>query len=174
MNMNSPEGAKPDDIKTEPLQTERHRYRAKKYSLAWWLDSSIPLPGGYRIGLDGIIGLIPGVGDIVGGGLSSWILYQGYQQGVPKFILARMLINVFVDAVVGAIPIAGDLFDFFWKANQRNAALLEAYKQNPTETYRRAAGSSIIFFVGLVVIITAVIYLMILLMRVVWQSISGG
>ena len=167
MNVNSPERNE------TPHESATRTRGPKKYSLAWWLDSSISLPGGYRIGLDGIIGLIPGVGDIVGGGLSSWILYQAYQQGAPKFILARMLINIFIDSVVGAIPIAGDLFDFIWKANQRNVALLEAYKQKPTETYRRAAGSSLIFFIGLVVVIVGVIYLMIMLMRAIWQSISG-
>lgn len=169
MNMNSPEFNK-----AETSQTERHTHRAKKYSFAWWLDSSIPLPGGYRIGLDGIIGLVPGVGDMVGGGLSSWILYQAYQQGAPKLILARMLINILIDAVVGAIPLVGDIFDFIWKANLRNVALLESYKRKPTETYRRAAGASILFFIGLVVVVVGVIYLMILLMRAVWQSISGG
>lgn len=170
MNMNSPERneADPHDDAMAPNRG------AKKYSLAWWLDSSIPLPGGYRVGLDGIIGLVPGVGDLVGGGLSSWILYQAYQQGAPKFILVRMLINIFIDAMVGAIPIFGDIFDFIWKANQRNVALMESYKQKPTETYRRAVGSSIIFFIGFLVIIVGAIYLMILLMRAVWQSISGG
>lgn len=169
MNANVPEPNEtgPDDTMTRPPGL-------KKYSLAWWLDSSIPLPGGYRIGFDGIIGLIPGLGDIVGGGLSSWIVYRAYQQGVPKFILARMLINILIDAVVGAIPIFGDIFDFIWKANQRNEELIESYRQKPTETYRRAAGASIIFFIGFVVVLVAVIYLMILLMRAVWQTITGG
>ena len=169
MNMHSPERNE-----TEPHDATTPNRGAKKYSLAWWLDSSIPLPGGCRVGLDGIIGLVPGVGDLVGGGLSSWILYQAYQQGAPKFILTRMLINIFIDAVVGAIPIFGDIFDFVWKANQRNVALMESYKQKPTETYRRAAGSSIVFFIGFLVIIVGAIYLMILLMRAVWQSISGA
>ncbi len=151
----------------------QNKNKAKKYSLAWWLDSSIPLPGGYRIGLDGIIGLIPGVGDAVGGGLSSFILYQAYQQGAPKIILARMLINILIDAMLGAIPIIGDIFDFFWKANQRNVALMNEYKQQPARTYRRAAGSSIIFLIGFVALIVGFVYLMILLMRAVWQAIGG-
>lgn len=165
MNANSPK---------QQFEATQNKRKSEKYSLAWWLDSSIRLPGGFRIGLDGIIGLIPGVGDVVGGGLSSWILYQAYKQGAPKMILVRMLINVAIDAMVGAIPILGDLFDFFWKANQRNMALMDAYKQTPTKTYRRAAGSSIIFFIGFVVVIVGFVYLMILLMRALWQSISGS
>ncbi|TQV71154.1 DUF4112 domain-containing protein [Exilibacterium tricleocarpae] len=106
----------------------------KPGSLSWLLDSSIPLPGGYRIGLDGVIGLIPGVGDAIGGGLSAWIFYQAVKLGVPKTVLWRMLANILIDTVVGAIPIVGDLFDFVWKANQKNAELLENHRRLPADT----------------------------------------
>src|SRR5690606_32070307 len=126
--------------------------RSARRDLAWLLDSSIPLPGGFRVGLDGILGLIPGVGDAIGGGLSTWILYQAYQRGVPKVVMVRMVINIFIDAVLGAIPFLGDIFDFFWKANLKNATLLDNYQAAPDETVRRSTVSTVVFFVGVVVI----------------------
>ncbi|HCO01485.1 MAG TPA: DUF4112 domain-containing protein, partial [Methylophaga sp.] len=96
--------------------------------LSWFLDESITLPGGYKIGLDGFIGLIPGIGDFIGGLLSSVIIYKAHQIGVPRMILGRMVINMMIDTVLGAIPVAGDVFDFVWKANKRNAALLDKYQ----------------------------------------------
>ena len=99
--------------------------------LARLLDSSIPLPGGYRIGLDGLIGLIPGFGDAVGVSLSAYIILRAAQMGASWSTLLRMTGNVLVDGLVGLIPILGDLFDFAWKANLRNMALLEASLQKP-------------------------------------------
>ena len=94
---------------------------------ARWLDDIIRLPGGYRIGLDGIIGLIPGAGDIIGGIASSFIIAQAARLGVPTGVLLRMVGNVLVDSVIGLVPILGDLFDMAWKANLRNLQLLERH-----------------------------------------------
>ena len=144
------------------------REKAKRSrGLSWLLDESIPLPGGYRIGLDGIIGLIPGVGDAIGGGLSTWIFYQGVKQGVPKSILIHMLINIMIDFSVGAIPLVGDVFDFFWKANQKNAALLEQYRKKPVKTQRQATFSSVFFFTGVVVLTSIMIWAIISLLSYV-------
>ncbi len=93
--------------------------------LSRWLDDIIRLPGGYRIGLDGIIGLIPGAGDAVGAVASSVLIGQAAQLGVPSGVLLKMLGNVLLDAFIGAIPILGDIFDFAWKANLKNFRLLE-------------------------------------------------
>jgi len=90
------------------------------------MDGSIPLPGGIRIGLDPIIGLIPGLGDMIGAAVSSIIVVQAHRAGIPKPTLLRMVANVGIDAVVGAIPFAGDFFDFAFKVNQKN---LELYRQ---------------------------------------------
>ena len=89
------------------------------------LDSAIRLPGGYRIGLDGIIGLIPGVGDAVTACAAAWIVIRGAQMGASTATLVRMIWNIILEVVVGVVPILGDLFDFAWKANDRNIALLE-------------------------------------------------
>jgi hypothetical protein len=95
--------------------------------LADWLDARFVVPGtGWRFGLDGLIGLVPGVGDTLLTVVSLYIVAEAWRLGARKRTVARMLANVAVDAGVGAVPVAGDLFDFFWKANRRNLALLEA------------------------------------------------
>ncbi|MGQ0793592.1 MAG: DUF4112 domain-containing protein [Deltaproteobacteria bacterium] len=95
---------------------------------AYLLDNSIEIPAlGYRIGLDAIIGLIPGVGDIAGGILSGVIVAEAYRMGAPRGVLARMLLNIAIEVIIGAVPVAGDLFDAAWKANTRNVALLDEY-----------------------------------------------
>jgi len=94
-------------------------------ALAWLLDNSIPIPGtGRRIGLDAIIGLVPGLGDILSGGLGLVVVARGAQLGVPRVVLARMLANTAIDFAVGSIPVIGDAFDLWFKANQRNVNLI--------------------------------------------------
>jgi hypothetical protein len=106
--------------------------------LAWWLDSAIPIPGTrLRIGLDGLIGLVPGIGDVIGTVLSGYLIAQSARLGVPASTLARMVLNVAVETLVGAIPVLGDLFDFVWKANRRNVDLLQAYERDPKRVTRR-------------------------------------
>jgi len=100
---------------------------ARLRRLATLLDAAIQLPFGYRIGLDGLIGLIPGVGDGIGMALSGIIIFKAARWGVPTTTLLRMVANVLLDGVVGTLPLAGDLFDFVWRANLRNLALLESH-----------------------------------------------
>lgn len=104
--------------------------RIKK--LAWLLDNSIPVPGTrWRIGLDPLLGLIPGLGDLIGAAFSGWILLQAERLGADRATLLRMLWNVVVETVVGAIPLLGDLFDAAWKANAKNVVLLEQHLAAP-------------------------------------------
>lgn len=113
--------------------TERLR---RLRSLAWLLDNSIPLPGGYRIGLDAIVGLVPGLGDAVGALLSAYIINEARSLGAPRSILVRMIANVLIETVVGSIPFAGDVFDAAFKANSRNLALLARYQLDPIGSRR--------------------------------------
>jgi hypothetical protein len=94
--------------------------------LSHLLDDFLRIPGTQiRFGLDGIIGLIPGIGDIIGA-MASWIIIlAAWLRGVPRITLARMLANVAIETIVGTVPILGDAFDIAWKANRRNYALLE-------------------------------------------------
>jgi hypothetical protein len=92
------------------------------------LDEQFRIPGTtYRVGLDGLLGLIPGVGDAAGALLSTYILYDAIRLGAPSTVLLRMIANIGIDAVGGVIPIVGDIFDMAWKTNKKNAALLHAY-----------------------------------------------
>ncbi|MGH6899653.1 MAG: DUF4112 domain-containing protein [Geminicoccaceae bacterium] len=93
--------------------------------LAYWLDDRFRIPGTpARIGLDGLLGLIPGIGDTAMTLIGSYIVLEAARLGAPKGTLGRMLANLGVDYVVGLVPVAGDLADFAWKANRRNARLL--------------------------------------------------
>lgn len=122
-------------------------------NLAWLLDNSIKIPGtSWKIGLDGILGLIPGVGDLAAGGLSTYILYQAVKLKVPKVILARMALNILLESVIGVIPVVGDLFDFLFKANQRNVNLMRKYVLNPKDTAQQSTLTIISIIVALLIV----------------------
>jgi len=105
--------------------------------VGYLLDSALPIPGTrFRIGLDGLIGLIPGIGDLAGGMLALYILVESARLGAPGSLLARMGWNVAVDTLVGEIPILGDVFDIGWRANLRNLDLLEEHLRRPAEVRR--------------------------------------
>jgi hypothetical protein len=132
-----------------------HRLR----QMAWMLDNSIPLPGGFRIGLDAIIGLLPGIGDAIGALFSAFILNEARQLGAPRSVLLRMSGNVLIETLIGAIPFIGDLFDMGFKANMRNIALLERHHLDPAGTVRGSrafVGLFSLFLVLLVAVIIAV------------------
>lgn len=93
------------------------------------LDNAFAIPGTrFRIGLDGILGLIPGIGDATGAALSIYLIVQAARLGLPVSTLLRMVGNVALETVVGAVPIVGDVFDIVWKANIRNMALLRGHR----------------------------------------------
>lgn len=93
------------------------------------LDNAFAIPGTrFRIGLDGILGLIPGIGDATGAALSIYLIVQAARLGLPVSTLLRMVGNVALETVVGAVPIVGDIFDIVWKANIRNMALLRGHR----------------------------------------------
>jgi hypothetical protein len=93
--------------------------------LATLLDSAFVIPGtNFRFGLDGVIGLVPGIGDAISTAMSAYIVYEARQLGVPKHVLARMIGNVAIDGLFGAVPLAGDVFDVMFRANRRNIKLL--------------------------------------------------
>ena len=111
----------------DALQRRPVDARTRVHRLARLMDSSIRLPGGFRLGIDGLIGLVPGVGDLAAAGASFYIIAQAARAGVPARALARMVLNGLLDALVGAIPLLGDVFDVTFKANLRNARLMDAY-----------------------------------------------
>ncbi|HYR29888.1 MAG TPA: DUF4112 domain-containing protein [Thermoanaerobaculia bacterium] len=93
------------------------------------MDEAFPLPGtNIRVGLDAVIGLIPGIGDVVGGILSTWIIVGALRHRVPARIIARMVLNICIDLLFGAVPVAGDVFDFLFEENMKNMRLLELHR----------------------------------------------
>ena len=96
------------------------------------LDDWFRVPGtSIRFGLDGIVGLIPGLGDVLAGLASCIIIVAAWFRGVPYIGLIRMVVNLAIDVLVGAIPFAGDAFDIYWKANRRNYALMTRHLRQP-------------------------------------------
>ena len=98
---------------------------ARLEALAHLLDSAFLIPGtNHRVGIDALLGLIPGIGDLVSTALASYIIWEAKQLGLPRWKIARMIGNLAVDTTIGAIPFAGDLFDVAFRANRRNMKIL--------------------------------------------------
>ena len=105
--------------------------------LSHLLDRAFRVPGtNWRFGLDSIIGLIPGLGDVLGSMVGVYSLWIARQLGAPGSVQMRMVMNLAVDGIVGLVPFAGDLFDFAFKAHSRNHALLSQWLQTPHRTRR--------------------------------------
>ena len=101
--------------------------------LSHLLDNAIPIPGtGVRFGLDPILGLLPGGGDMASGLMSIYIVFEGARMGLPAATIGRMGFNIVLDLLTGTLPVLGDLFDVAWKANSRNVTLLERHLAEPT------------------------------------------
>lgn len=149
---------------------EQQHLRRRLNRIAYLMDKSIPLPGGLRIGLDGLIGLIPGVGDALTSTVSGWIIFQARRAGAPMSLILRMLLNVFVDFLFGLIPLAGDLFDFAFKANLRNIDLLERYLDRPRQTRRRSRLKVAIWGLGMAILLVAVVYILFVGIRLLIEA----
>lgn len=104
---------------SEPREIHRARIVARV------LDGAVPLPGGARIGLDAVIGLIPGVGDLAGSAASAYIVILAIKGGASRAAVVRMVGNIIVDTIIGSIPLLGDIFDVGWRSNMRNVAIME-------------------------------------------------
>ena len=153
-----------------------HRTRRVR-ALSKLLDNSIVVPGtGWKIGLDPIIGLIPGVGDLIGAVLSGYIILEGARADMPPVMMARMLMNVGFDTLVGAVPVLGDAFDAAWKANTKNVALLERHLAAgaPTGGEKRSVmGVALLAVLVLVAIVGAGLALTIFIARLLWNTKIG-
>jgi hypothetical protein len=138
---------------TRPLMSANTLQRLR--TLARVMDDAVRVPGtNIRVGLDALIGLVPGVGDVAGGAATAYTIMAAERMGAPKAVLVRMVWNVLVDTVVGSVPFLGDLFDIGFKANRRNVQLLEAYTAAPQQT-QRASHAFVIGMLALVGLIVA-------------------
>jgi len=112
----------------EPLSADTERRIERLRLLANLLDTSIGIPGTrFRFGLDGIVGLVPGIGDAASALVSLWIVREARALGVPGPKLARMLANIAIDTAAGAVPVLGDIFDVVWKSNRKNMAIIDEH-----------------------------------------------
>lgn len=110
--------------------------REEVRKIAEYLDSKYTLPFGWKIGWDGILGLIPGVGDLLTNAFSFYIIYKAAVIGCPPVVILRMGLNVLIDNVLDAVPLIGNIFDFMWKSNLKNVALMDRYLEKPHQVTR--------------------------------------
>jgi hypothetical protein len=158
--IDSPASLVPEVATLDPTRMARLR------RVGWLLDNAIPIPGTrFRLGIDQIIGLVPGIGDLIGGALSLYIIVEAWRLGVPRGLLVRMGWNVAIDTLVGEIPILGDLFDIGFKANIRNLALLDGFAQRPAEVRRTSRRFVALLVAGLVLLTAGAIALAVVLVR---------
>lgn len=149
---------------------------AQASRLARLMDSQFEIPGlRLRFGFDALLGLFPGIGDTVAAFASLYILQAAWEAHVPRVTLIRMVFNVMLDVVFGAVPVLGDLFDLAWKANIKNVALLERYLGSSARQARQARRSDWIVVVGVFVIVVGAATLAatasILIARAVFEAI---
>ena len=143
----------PGELITTPQETLDQTELVK--ALAKLMDAAFVIPGtNRRIGLDAIVGLVPVLGDAIGAVVSGYIMTTAAKLGVSKVVLTRMMLNTAIDTVVGIVPFVGDLFDAAWKANVKNAALLENAVLDPRAAKRSSAGV-LAALIGGVVLLTA-------------------
>jgi hypothetical protein len=148
---------------TEEIRLERV---VRIRSLARVLDTAVRIPGtDIRFGLDSIIGLIPGLGDVSGAVLSGYIVLASARLGVPPSVVSRMILNVLVDTAIGTVPVIGDVFDVAWGANIRNADLLEKHAASPAATTRSSRAIIIGAVVALILLAAGAVTVSVLLVR---------
>jgi hypothetical protein len=112
--------------------------------LAKLMDSAFVIPGlNRRVGLDSVLGLVPGVGDALSAAMASYIIWEARQLGLPRWKIARMIGNVAVDTAIGSIPLAGDVFDVFFKANERNLRIIHDHLGTPKRGPKEIDGTAV-------------------------------
>ncbi len=149
-------------------RVDRSHGLAEVEALAWLLDNSIPVPGtgGRRFGIDALIGFVPVVGDLVSGGIGLYVVWRGARLGLPRIVVARMLANSALDLAIGAIPVIGDAFDLWFKANTRNLRLIRQFLEQPDRSTRNE-------WIALMVLVGAVVLVVVLLGWLVIAVISA-
>jgi len=152
--------------------TRAERFRAAERRIGrvtHALDELIAVPGTpIRVGLDPIVGLIPIVGDAVAGVVGAWVIGEAARFGIPRIVVGRMVVNLVVDLAIGAIPVLGDLFDVAFRANSRNLALFRRHALEPDASTRGDQA----FFVGVVLLLVGVVWLMLTAIGAVWQFLT--
>ena len=146
--IHSPDIVEPDEKLPRDLVALRR--------FAYFMDEAFTIPGTrFHIGLDALLGLIPGIGDIIGGVLSTWIIAGALRHRVPTSIIIRMVWNIVLDLLLGTVPVAGDAFDFLYEENVKNMRLLEKYRDRRRPPRSTAGIAVTLTFIVLFVIFVA-------------------
>lgn len=154
------------DSKTSTLRRLRR--------LSHLLDNAIPIPGTpWRVGLDPLLGLLPGAGDFLGTAFSAYIVLEAARIGIPRSLLGQMVMNILLDTVIGSVPIVGDIADATWKANSKNIALLETYWDSPQPQKQTDWFFLIWLLVGLALAVIVIAALSLLFIKGLLAIING-
>ena len=147
-------GRPPDDAERA---RRLERTRRELGQLAWILDSSFRVPGtSFRFGLEPIIGLVPGAGDVLGGAVGFYIIARAIQHRLPAIVVARMVVNTLLDLVIGVVPILGDAFDFIYRSNSRNMALFDRHAREPgADTRSERIFFAVLLGIGIAILLLA-------------------
>jgi hypothetical protein len=141
-----PEVIEPDEVLPKDLVALRR--------FAFLMDEAFSVPGTrMRLGIDALLGLIPGIGDVIGALLSTWIIAGALRHLVPPWVIVRMVGNVALDLIFGAVPVAGDVFDFLYEENMMNMRLLEKHRDRRRPP--RSAGEFTFVLIGIIVLLVA-------------------
>jgi hypothetical protein len=140
--------------------------------ISYLLDNSIPIPGIGRIGLDPLLGLLPGGGDMVSGILSAYIVWEAARLGLPRNILVKMVGNIVLETILGSVPVAGDLFDATWKSNAKNIVLMEDHLQVSQQRHPTDWRFVVLLLGVLLLVAIAFATISVLLVQLVWRAIG--
>jgi hypothetical protein len=136
---------------------------------AFLMDEAFQIPGTrFRLGIDALLGLIPGIGDIIGGVLSTWIIAGALRHRVPPHVIGRMILNVVIDLLFGSIPVAGDVFDFLYEENMKNMHLLEKHRDRRRPPRTTGGIVLVLVFLNLFIFGVAIVVLTGAIALVLW------
>ena len=139
------------------------------------LDNAIAIPGTeYRVGLDPILGLLPGGGDTLTAFFSAYIVWEAAQMGLPRETLIRMVWNIVLDSLLGFIPVLGDIFDVAWKANVKNISLIESHLASPVPSKKVNKLFLILLLAGLILFIIGISWLTVTVFRLIFSLFTGS
>lgn len=167
------QGARPS---VELIDPPDELQRVRQWSR--WLDTAFEVPVlGWRFGFDALIGLVPGAGDLATTFASLYLMALASRCGMPRIMLARMALNVAIDMLLGSLPLVGDVLDVWWKANYRNARLLETrLAETPAEARRHTATDWLFvgaIFAALLTLLVVLGAMTLLMAAALWRAIWG-
>lgn len=155
------------------MQINQNQEAQDLKKIAEFLDSKFRLPGGFRIGWDGILGFIPGIGDLITNILSIYIIVRAAVLGCSPSVILRMGLNVLIDNLVDVIPVFGNFFDLFWKSNLKNLSLIERHQLNPVATTRSSKLVVTLAVIAVIATLLGSVVLIALAAIWVWNQLIG-